>query len=211
MGKPNLLLAHTLTPAPAVSPENSKNENSLQAVLWITVSNYCQGPQRSGSIDRYMRKPIGLSLISAVIVLGLVVSTTRCSFIENLRYGETAYYLKGTAEQRQELAELITLLRESGQGYEARYILLNEIIKILYQSGAEEELNLLLSTYVENNSQDPFNAYYLLVIAENYRNKRAYPFAVQLLRTDSEKLLGSAGSRKLGPLSLSQESYLTGQ
>ena len=125
-----------------------------------------------------MRKPIGVSLISVVIVLGLVVSTTECSFIENLRYGETAYYLKGTAEQRQELAELITLLHESGRGYESRYILLNEIIKILYQTGAEEELNLLLSTYVENNSQDPFNAYYLLVIAENYRSKRAYPFAV---------------------------------
>ena len=125
-----------------------------------------------------MRKPIGVTLLLAGIVLVMIFSTTRCSLIDNLKYGETSYFLQGSPEQREELAELLQLLDESEPRYESRYILLNEIIKILYQTGSKEQLNLLLSSYVTKNPDDPFNAYYMLVIAENYRAQKAYPFAV---------------------------------
>lgn len=35
-----------------------------------------------------------------------------------------------------------------------------------------------MTTYVEQNSDDPFNAYYLLVVAQNYLDRNAKPFAV---------------------------------
>ena len=140
-----------------------------------------------------MKKPIGLSLLTAALVAALVLSTARCSLVDSLRYGDMAYYLVGSQEQRSELAELLPMLEDPELRYESRYILMNEIIKILYQAGGEEQLNLLLSTYVEKYPDDPFNAYYMLVIAENYREQKAYPFAVhyyeRILKNESDLMV----------------------
>ncbi|WP_319561527.1 hypothetical protein [Marispirochaeta sp.] len=141
-----------------------------------------------------MRKRIGVTAFFVVMVLSLILSATQCSVIDSLKYGELSYFLKGSGEQKKELADLLTQLQESeSQRPESRFILLNEIIKQLYQREAQEQLNLLLSTYVEENPQDPYNAYYLLVIAENYRDNKAYPFAVhyyeRILKNYSDLLL----------------------
>lgn len=125
-----------------------------------------------------MRKRISFSLLGIAVIILAALSGTQCSLIDTLRYGEKAYYLKGDAEERRELAELLELLEREGTPFEARYILMNQIIKLLYSDENQEELNLLLSTYVEKHPEDPYNGYYLLVIAENYRKNQAYPFAV---------------------------------
>ncbi len=120
-----------------------------------------------------------MGILGSLLVAVILVTAAQCSFIDTIRHRDTAYFIKGTPEQKKELTQLLDLLKNQEDGrYESRYILLNEIIKILYQAEATQELNLLLSTYVENSPNDPFNGYYLLVIAENYRSQKAYPFAV---------------------------------
>ena len=114
-----------------------------------------------------------------MLLAAAAFTATRCTIIDTIQHRDIAYYLQGNTDQKKEITELLTLLNSQEEGhFESRYILLNEIIKILYQADAAEQLNLFLSTYVEIHPDDPFNGYYLLVIAENYRAQKAYPFAV---------------------------------
>ncbi len=88
------------------------------------------------------------------------------------------YYLTGNKEQRKELIQLSGMLNDSSRTPESNFIVIQEIIKILHSQDELEKLNLFLTTYVEQNSDDPFNAYYLLVVAQNYLKRDAEPFAV---------------------------------
>ena len=88
-----------------------------------------------------------------------------------------AYYMTGSREQKEELKSLFHHLENSADKHESRFILLQQIIKILHEQGEDEKLNLLLTTYVEKNPEDPFNAYYIFIVAQNYKRSEAYPFA----------------------------------
>lgn len=88
------------------------------------------------------------------------------------------YYLENAGEHREELEQLFTLLEENEGPYESRFIVIRQIIIILHGSGSRLQLNHFLTTYVENNSDDPYNAYYLLIVAENFREQGAGPMAV---------------------------------
>lgn len=93
--------------------------------------------------------------------------------------GTTApYYLAGNSKQKKELTQLSLMLSEPSRTSESNFIVIQEIIKILHSVPNLEKLNLFLTTYVEQNSDDPFNAYYLLIVAQNYLDKNAAPFAV---------------------------------
>ena len=62
--------------------------------------------------------------------------------------------------------------------YEKKFIIMRQILDLINGKISNEKLNLYLSTYVEQNPDDPFNAYYLMIVARNYRDELAYPFAV---------------------------------
>ena len=88
------------------------------------------------------------------------------------------YYVTGTKEQKKELSQLSRMLQGQSDTPESNFIVIQEIIKILQTEDELEKLNLFLTTYVEQNSEDPFNAYYLMVVAQNYLKRGAHPFAV---------------------------------
>lgn len=88
------------------------------------------------------------------------------------------YYVTGTKEQKKELSQLSRMLEGQSDTPESNFIVIQEIIKILQTEDETEKLNLFLTTYVEKNSEDPFNAYYLMVVAQNYLKRGAHPFAV---------------------------------
>lgn len=88
------------------------------------------------------------------------------------------YYVTGTKDQRKELYQLSQMLQKQSDTPESNFIVIQEIIKTLHNQDELEKLNLFLTTYVEQNSDDPFNAYYLLVVAQNYLDRNAKPFAV---------------------------------
>lgn len=80
------------------------------------------------------------------------------------------YYIVGTSEQQQELRELFGILSRNGDDEAARVILLEHIAGHLLEAGYPERMRVFLTTHVETNPQDPYNAYYLLLVARNYNS-----------------------------------------
>lgn len=113
---------------------------------------------------------IASSVMKRLIILIPLLAVFSCT-------SPNSYYMTGPQEQRAELKNLFHHLENSAEKNESKFILLQQIIKILHEQGETEKLNLLLTTYVEKNPEDPFNAYYLFIVAQNYERGEAYPFA----------------------------------
>jgi tetratricopeptide (TPR) repeat protein len=88
-----------------------------------------------------------------------------------------AYYMVGTWEQKREMKELFHLLDAEQEPGENRFILIQQISNRLNNAGHQDRLILFLTTYVEKNPSDPYNAYYLGAVAAAYRATGAYPMA----------------------------------
>ena len=92
----------------------------------------------------------------------------------------TRYYL-GTFEQNQELRELFRLFeREKDQ--ENRFVLITQIAAGLAIEGKIDREILFLTSHVETNPADIYNGYYLLLVADAYRDMKATPFAIHYYR-----------------------------
>lgn len=123
-------------------------------------------------------KNLRLFLLSALFV-SLLSACEQFSIPDILKNENPyAYYLSETGNDREELEQLFELYDSAGESYESRFIVIQQIMKILHAAGQEKKLNLFLTTYIEEEPEDPFNAYYLLIVAENYREQDALPLAV---------------------------------
>ncbi|MBN1685613.1 MAG: hypothetical protein JW852_03115, partial [Spirochaetales bacterium] len=102
-------------------------------------------------------------------------------------------FLVGDRQTRRELRKLIGKLDNSDSAPETRFIGNSQIINIYFENGAHQTMNLFLTTYVIKHPDDPYNAYYLLLVAENYKEAEAYPFAIhyfeRVLKNYSDLLL----------------------
>lgn len=94
-----------------------------------------------------------------------------------LSCGSNSRYLRGIKDRRPELAKLFSQLKKQADNNESRFIIMHQIIKIMLQEDQIDNLNLFLTTYTESHLEDPFNGYYLLVVAQNYRRAEAFPIA----------------------------------
>jgi tetratricopeptide (TPR) repeat protein len=90
-----------------------------------------------------------------------------------------SYYLPRGFEQNREVRGLFELLGRETSAGETRYILINQIATRLLNSKETERLILFLTTYVASNPEDPYNAYYLGIVAAAYRDLKAVPMAVE--------------------------------
>jgi len=81
---------------------------------------------------------------------------------------EYSYYIVGNSAQQQELHELFRLLSRNGESDQRRTILIEQIAGYLLQAGHQERIPILLTTYVERHPHDPYDAYYLMLVAQNY-------------------------------------------
>jgi tetratricopeptide (TPR) repeat protein len=89
---------------------------------------------------------------------------------------DTRYYL-GAFEQNQELRELFRLFeREKDQ--ENRFVLITQIAAGLAIEGKIDREILFLTSRVETNPADIYNGYYLLLVADAYRDTKATPIAI---------------------------------
>lgn len=89
------------------------------------------------------------------------------------------YYIVGNSELQKELRQLFRDLEAQSDNPESRFIVIQEITKKLHNAGKRNLLNLFLTSYVENHKEDPYNGYYLLIVAQNYLKEDAKPFAIQ--------------------------------
>jgi tetratricopeptide (TPR) repeat protein len=93
---------------------------------------------------------------------------------------DTRYYLSAF-EQNQELRELFRLFnREKDQ--ENRFVLITQIAGGLANEGRVDREILFLTSHVEKNPADIYNGYYLLLVADAYRDMKAAPFAIHYYR-----------------------------
>jgi tetratricopeptide (TPR) repeat protein len=87
-------------------------------------------------------------------------------------------YIVGNQEQQEELTKLFITLERKASNPDSRFIVIQEITKALHTADKNDLLNLFLTSYVERHRDDPYNGYYLLVVARNYLESGAEPFAV---------------------------------
>jgi hypothetical protein len=90
---------------------------------------------------------------------------------------QSEYYAVGTPAQKKELKELVRLLALEKKPDEKRFVVMRQIADELLSMGQYEKLCNFLTTYVEKNRDDAYDAYYLLLVANVYDLQGASPFA----------------------------------
>jgi tetratricopeptide (TPR) repeat protein len=91
---------------------------------------------------------------------------------------EYAHFLVGSLEENREMHTLFDLLEQERDVGENRFIIIQQIANRLHGAEELDKLILFLTGYVENNQNDPYNAYYLGIVAAAYRDRGAAPMAV---------------------------------
>ncbi len=108
-------------------------------------------------------------IIFLLLITALFFSLSGCD--------KSGYYLSLDKGEKSKFNELYKQL-ETEASYEKKFIIMRQILEFLSGKASNGEKNLFLTTYVEKNQNDPFNAYYLMAVARNYREDMAYPFAI---------------------------------
>jgi tetratricopeptide (TPR) repeat protein len=85
------------------------------------------------------------------------------------------YYLSGTGENRENLIELFTLLAAETESGENRFAVIREIANTYARQREYPRLINFLSMRTNAFPDDPYNAYYLLMIAYAYLQEDAAP------------------------------------
>lgn len=155
------------------------------------MAGYLQTPNHHDTIRTNMRRnrvPL-LALLFAFIVCGRAFGELSAFLFSKPSWH---HYLTGDERQQDELRQLFSSLEEEDSP-ENRFILIQEIVKVINSTPRREMLNLFLTTYVEEHPSDPFNAYYLLIVAQQYKQNGAVPFAAhyyeRILRNYSDLLV----------------------
>jgi tetratricopeptide (TPR) repeat protein len=104
------------------------------------------------------RRAIALLLVTALL-LPLVAG---CN-------GDNGYYIVGTDKQQEELGRIFTLLENENEP-RREMVLIEEIAGYLLQAGYPGRMRTFLSTFVERHPDHPYNAYFLFLVAKQYRD-----------------------------------------
>jgi tetratricopeptide (TPR) repeat protein len=135
---------------------------------------------------RHRRAALGLLGLLLLLPGALLVSSCR---------DEYSIYLGGKAGEPGEMRTLFDLLGKERDIGENRFIIIQQISNRLLNAGDLEKLILFLTTYVEKNPTDPYNAYYLGIVAAAYKDMGAIPLAVhyyaRILKNQPDLLLPS--------------------
>jgi hypothetical protein len=87
------------------------------------------------------------------------------------------YYITGTRENREVLYSLFNLLAEETEPGENRFSVVREIAGAYGRLKEYGKLTNFLSSRIHKYPQDPYNAYYMLMIGYVYMLQEAYPAA----------------------------------
>ena len=113
-------------------------------------------------------------------------------------------YRVGNRQYDRQLAELLALLDQETGGAEQRFVIVQEISKVLRAAGAPRRALQFLATYVERHPADPYNAVYLMSVAEGYRELDAAPRAVHYYARTLDYPDALVGGRSIHFASLSE-------
>ncbi len=114
-------------------------------------------------------------------VIGLAaLAATLAALLIGCGSSDTRFYL-GTFQQNQDLRELFRLFKKE-KDQENRFVLIQQIASALANNGRRDREIIFLTTHVEKNPADIYNAYYLLLVADAYRDMKAVPLAIHYYR-----------------------------
>ena len=125
-----------------------------------------------------MRRIVFTTILLAVILLLFSGCRNPRDWLYNRFLDPVNYYIVGSTQERAQLRKLFAETELRKGDYESSLTVMQQIIRLLHNADQKEKLNLFLTAYVENNPEDPFNAYYLLIVSQNYHESGAYPFAI---------------------------------
>jgi len=83
------------------------------------------------------------------------------------------YLVDGLEAGREEQKQLLELLENGHPDAQTRFALMNRIAGNLLAENSTDSLVLFLTTSVENHPEDPYNAYWLMMVAHTYLENNA--------------------------------------
>lgn len=95
--------------------------------------------------------------------------------------GGYSHYIDSDNPNREKLEELFPLLDRQQEHSENRFTIMSEIIAMMLKQRSIGKLNLLITTYINENPDDPYNSYYLLLLSSAYIKNEKNDFAKQYL------------------------------
>jgi tetratricopeptide (TPR) repeat protein len=99
-----------------------------------------------------------------LFALGAVILLAGCA-------SQHEYYLVGNDSQNDRIAHLFRTLDREHPEPRRRANIIEQIATTLLEAGATDRFRTLLTTEVEKQPQNPYNAYYLLLVAQNYEKE----------------------------------------
>ncbi|MCL2834025.1 MAG: tetratricopeptide repeat protein [Treponema sp.] len=104
-----------------------------------------------------------------------VLLLSSCGFGNKDNQTIDPYYISGTAENKETLRSLFLLLDKEIPGTEEYLAVIREISNNYVRQKEYPKLVNLLTSQVNRNPKDPYNTYYLYMIAIAYMQEEAYP------------------------------------
>ncbi len=117
------------------------------------------------------RDPLFVLKILAVVVIILVAGGLTAFD------GSSSYYIVGDRETAGELEKLFEILEQNGLDERRRSVVIEQIAAGLHRAGYPERMKVFLTEHVEEHRDDPYNGYYLLLVAEYYDSNGGSPVA----------------------------------
>ncbi|MDR0289665.1 MAG: tetratricopeptide repeat protein [Treponema sp.] len=120
-------------------------------------------------------------IVAIPLFVGLVVLATVCgkTLHDSSAVKIDPYYITGSRENREHLRDLFTLLAREDNSAEGTFALVREIANNLARAKEYNALIHFLSGRTINYPDDPYNSYYLLMIAYAYMQQDSLPVAAQ--------------------------------
>jgi len=110
-------------------------------------------------------------LMSGIRYFYVILCFTVCIFFTLTGCtAQYSYFIVGSQEEQNQLKELFALLDtyKKDAYYGERFVIINQISNLFYNSGNTQKQILFLTTYVQNNPEDVYNGYYLAIAAHTY-------------------------------------------
>ncbi len=116
-----------------------------------------------------------MKLKQSLFILVLLASLVSCD------KKDYSHYIDEDNPAKVELNQLFPLLDKYKDYSENRFTVMSEIISHILSQDNRDKLNLLITDYINDNPDDPYNSYYLLSLASSYLKDDLNDFAIPYL------------------------------
>ncbi len=135
-----------------------------------------------------MQKKARFAASTSARSLVAALALCACALLASCTGASQDYLVEGLQRYGDEQRQLLALLENGHADEQTRFALTNRIAGNLKAEGKHRKYVLFLTSYVEKNPEDPYNAYWLLMVANAYLEQSAPQIAGYYF----ERILGSS-------------------